>query len=99
MTRNTTVTYRSIDNGSHLITRGLKITSSIVWDNPNTSEDQATYYHEYSTKRSAVNTAELMGHRYVLRLIFESSTHDLTTVRYVASDGSNYDEAHELRGF
>ena len=103
MSRNRTVTYRSLDNGSHLVTRGLKITSSIVWDNPNFSEDESktlqTYYHEYSTKRSAVNTADLMGHRYVLKLVFESSAHDLTTVRYVGSDGTTYDQAKELRGF
>ena len=92
MGRNKTVSRRS--SGT------LRITSSIVWDNPNFSEDEGktlqTYYHEYSTKRSAVNTADLMGHRYVLKVVFESEN---TQVRYVASDGNTYDQAKELRGF
>ena len=98
MGRNKTVSRRS--SGT------LRITSSIVWDNPNFSEDEGktlqTYYHEYFTKRSAVNTADLMGHRYVLKVVFEAkyvSGDEATHIRYVASDGNTYDQAKELRGF
>ena len=92
---NKVTTFRELDPSRGDKTLTLGITSTIVWENPNPSG--STYYHEYSTKKSAISTADLMGHQYVLKLVFESSSFGTDVVRYLATDGRSYDESLELR--
>jgi len=96
MDQNTVTTHRTLDRGSHCVTRGITITSSIVYENPSPDPSGCIYYHEYATKRSAVGTADLMGHRYVLKLVFTTSSLEEPHTCYLATDGRSYDEATEL---
>lgn len=91
--RNETKTTRSIDYGNRVITNGMKITSSVVWDNPNQTNTWGVWNQECLDKNYAISLAESLNMNYVLKLVFESK--DNMNTRYVASDYETYDEFSE----